>query len=115
MYILHYRLGSTICVPKSRSLDGHPINSINSGTYRKEKRLSKMQMKKTMSDSSEDSKGGEEPKSGDEGKDMAEENKLEKDIRFEPIGYESHLVETIEKDILQRDTAIRLVQILIYF
>lgn len=44
----------------------------------------------------------------EDGKENGEDPKVElKEMRFEPIGYEHHLVETIEKDILQRDTAIR--------
>lgn len=89
-------------IPKFRNAEsGYPC--LNGNSCKKERRSSKAQMKKA---SSEESKTGDESK--EDMKENCEEQKSEsKESRFEPVGYEHHLVDTIEKDILQRDTAVR--------
>ncbi|XP_014291601.1 katanin p60 ATPase-containing subunit A1 isoform X1 [Halyomorpha halys] len=89
--------------PKPRSFE-NTNNCLNAVAYKRERRSSRTRhMKKG---SSEEGRPAEEIK--EDGKENSEDHKVEsKEIRFEPIGYEHHLVETIEKDILQRDTAIR--------
>ncbi|CAH1402138.1 unnamed protein product [Nezara viridula] len=89
--------------PKPRSFE-NTNNCLNAVAYKRERRSSKTRHVKKGS--SDEGRAADEIK--EDGKENSDDPKAEmKEMRFEPIGYEHHLVETIEKDILQRDTAIR--------
>ncbi|XP_014258736.1 katanin p60 ATPase-containing subunit A1 isoform X2 [Cimex lectularius] len=93
-------------VPKTKSESTPSIMGVSGMPYRKDRRSSRSLSKK----SSPNVSGGEceEPKEVKKEGSMGEvsessESDTKDDRVFQPLGYEPHLVETIEKDILQKN------------